>query len=1102
MTHKKNDTVTILIVEDSPVQAEQLAHLLGQHGYATTVTANGREALAALGRSLPTLVISDVVMPELDGYGLCCAIKSDDRLKHLPVMLVTALSDPQDIVRGLECGADNFICKPYDERYLLACIGYILENMELRGKQQTPSGVEIRLGEHKYFITAERQQILDLLISIYEQAIRLNHDLKARDLELEQSYEVLQGLYRIAEGLNRASGEREVAEITLERALELPGIRAGWIFLREGESGFRLAASRNLPPSLSACGALEGDCRCKRMLDSGELAHVTSIIECERMHEAADGANALRHHASVPLWIGGRTVGVMNLAGTDEALYGAVEQSVLYGVGNQVAVALERALLQENLERLVRERTAKLEAEIRERKRIEKEQARLVAIIEATPDMVATGNPDGHATYCNPAGLRMLGFERLEELAAAHYLNVHPEWAKKLVRETGIPHAIAHGSWSGETSLLREGRELPVSQVILAHKGEDGQIEYLTAIMRDISALKENEKRIMRLNRVYAVLSSINTTIVRTRSRQELFDEACRIAVEQGQFRFAWVGLFDAAGANLTPVAKAGFEDGFLGKIVLSARDDTVGCFKLLVQTLREGRLVVSNDIESDPRTRCWREEAARRDYHSMAAFPLRCGAEVVGVLSLYAQEKGFFDPGEMKLLTEIDDDISFGLDHIEKEERLNYLAYYDDLTGLPNRALFYDRMNQLLLAADKKNTLVALLLVNLERMREINEALGRPGGDALLKLVAQRLGGSGMNANHLAHIGAGYFAVALDDIQREADAAHVLEHDIAACLAQPFAVGNNKELRVSAKAGIALFPSDGADADTLFRNADAALKKAKLAGDKYLFYTPELNARVAENLMLENKLRRALERGQLVLHYQPKVDLMTGKISGLEALMRWNDPDTGLVPPVQFIPLLEESGLILEAGQWALEQAAADFRRWQDGGLRPPRIAVNVSVIQLRHKDFVGMVERVLGDAGGLAASLEIEITESMVMHDIEANIRKLQAIRDMGLEIAVDDFGTGYSSLNYLTRLPVNTLKIDRSFIANITGRATDADIVSAIVSLGRSLGLKIIAEGVETEEQKTLLQRLGCDEMQGYLFSRPLPAADMEAMLRREK
>ncbi len=1086
----KNDQVNILIVEDSLTQAEQLVHLLEQRGYTVTATSNGREALAALEHGMPTLVISDVVMPQLDGYGLCKAIKSDDRLKHLPVMLVTALSDPQDIIRGLECGADNFICKPYDERYLLSCIDYLLMNLDLRKKQQVPGGMEIRLGERKHFITAERQQILDLLISIYEQAIHLNHDLKLRDKELEHSNEVLQGLYRIADGLNHAVGEQAVAEITLERALELPGVQAGWIFMREGESGFRLAASRNLPPALAVRGAMEGDCLCRRRFAAGKLDHMTCIMQCERLARANGDAHGLRYHASVPLWIGDRTVGVMNLVGSEEGLFNDAEQNVLYGVGNQVAVALERARLQENLEQLVKERTTALR----------QSESWFRAVFNSQQDAVFVTTPEGKIINANTAVENMFGYS-VEELKgqAMSLLQVDEQHYAKVVEH--VQQSLAQNSVIHfEHRLKRKNGEVfPTEHTFSPLASETGETENIVRVIRDITLRKAHETRIMRLNRVYAVLSSINTTIVRTHNRQELFDEACRIAVEQGQFRFAWIGLFDPDGVDVTPVARAGIEEGYLDKIRLNARADAPDCHKMLVQAVRENTTVICNDIATDPRMVCWREESLRRGYRSMAAFPLRLGAKVAGIFLLYAAEKDLFDTEEMKLLTEIDDDISFGLDHIEKEERLNYLAYYDDLTGLPNRTLFYDRLNQLLFSADKQKTKVALLLINLERVRDINETLGRHGGDAMLKLVAQRLGSDGLNVNHLAHIGAGYFAVALDNIQREADVAHTLEQGIIACLAQPFMVGG-RELRVSAKTGIAFFPSDGADADALFRNADAALKKAKLAGDRYLFYTPELNARVAENLMLENKLRLALEQKQFVLHYQPKVDLKSGKISGLEALMRWNDPDTGLVPPMKFIPLLEETGLILEVGRWALEQAAVDSQRWQANGLKPPRIAVNASAIQLRHKDFVGMVWQVLSSTGGNADNLGIEITESMIMHDIEVNIQKLQAIRDMGVEVAVDDFGTGYSSLSYLTRLPINTLKIDRSFVANMSSKQSDLSIISTIISLGHSLDMKIIAEGVETEEQKNLLRLLKCDEMQGYLFCKPLPSAEIEAMLGR--
>ena len=266
---KMNGKVEILIAEDSPTQAAQLAHLLEQHGYSVTTAANGREALALLDRRKPTLVISDIVMPELDGYGLCRAIKADEKLKDIPVMLVTTLSDPQDVIRGLECGADNFIRKPYDEKTLLSRIDYLLMNLELRKNQKMQMGVEINLGGQKHFISSERQQILDLLISTYEQAVDINNELKLREKELAHSNQVLRGLYRIADGLNQAVSEQEVVELALERALELPGIQAGWIFLREGESGFRLAAARNLPPALEAPGAMEGDCACRSRLISG-----------------------------------------------------------------------------------------------------------------------------------------------------------------------------------------------------------------------------------------------------------------------------------------------------------------------------------------------------------------------------------------------------------------------------------------------------------------------------------------------------------------------------------------------------------------------------------------------------------------------------------------------------------------------------------------------------------------------------------------------------------------------------------------------------------------------------------------------------------------
>jgi len=307
----------------------------------------------------------------------------------------------------------------------------------------------------------------------------------------------------------------------------------------------------------------------------------------------------------------------------------------------------------------------------------------------------------------------------------------------------------------------------------------------------------------------------------------------------------------------------------------------------------------------------------------------------------------------------------------------------------------------------------------------------------------------------------------------------------------------NDTAIHLSVKGGVAIYPVDGENAEALMMSAEAALKRAKVALEPYLYYAPELNAAYANRLLLESKLRRAVEEQQFVLHYQPKVDAHTGRISGLEALLRWNDPERGLIQPLQFIPLLEDTGMILEVGAWILRQAIADLQKLRASGLIPPRIAVNVSAVQLRQKDFPGYVAASVGEKEIATSGLDIEITESVLMDDIEHNVRALQEIRNMGIGVALDDFGTGYSSLNYVARLPASTLKLDQSFVADLPVSPEKLAIVSAVVTLGHALGMKIVAEGVETEEQAGLLRRLKCDELQGYLFSRPLPLGQLEAM-----
>src|SRR5258706_2113732 len=624
-----------------------------------------------------------------------------------------------------------------------------------------------------------------------------------------------------------------------------------------------------------------------------------------------------------------------------------------------------------------------------------------------------------------------------------------------------------------------------------------GVAEDVTEHKRAADEQKQAEDKIRRLNRVYAVLSGINTLIVRVRDRDELFRESCIIAVEAGQFPMAWIGLVDRETSRVKPVAWGGGAEKFLAPAHLSLSANRAAGRGMSGSAISEMKAMIANDIQTDPRTQM-KDQCRERGINSLVFLPLIVENEGIGVLALYASETGFFDDEEMKLLLELASDISYALDHITKEEKLNYLAYYDALTGLANATLFRDRVDQHVHDAGPAQRRLAVMLVDVDRFKAINDSLGRHVGDEILKETGKRLLRFCGDPGRLARVGPDDFAIVMPDVETEQEVARRTEEKLRGCFGEPYRVGDT-ELRISAKVGIAMFPGDGADADTLFRNAEAAVKKAKTSGERYLFYTQQMTERIAERLALESKLRQALEREEFVLHYQPKFDAQTKRIEGVEALIRWQSPELGLVPPMQFIPLLEETGLILEVGAWALGRAVIDHRTWTEQGLPAPRISVNVSAVQLRKRDFVATVEEAIM-AGAIPPGIDLEITESLVMEDIEANMRKLEAVQVLGVSIAIDDFGTGYSSLGYLAKLPVHSLKIDRSFIITMLKDPAIMTLVSTIISMAHSLRLKVVAEGVDAEEQAEELDRLGCDQLQGYLFSKPLPFDEMTALLGR--
>ena len=479
-------------------------------------------------------------------------------------------------------------------------------------------------------------------------------------------------------------------------------------------------------------------------------------------------------------------------------------------------------------------------------------------------------------------------------------------------------------------------------------------------------------------------------------------------------------------------------------------------------------------------------------------SFPLLLGGDALGVLAFSGAARAP-DSELAAMLQSIGSQLAQYLQRTQAEDALRFVATHDSLTGLPNRVMFGQRLDHAISQAKRHDRRLAVLFIDLDRFKVINDTLGHEFGDTLLRDVAQRLMQCVRASDTVARLGGDEFIVLLEEVSAPLFVAGVAQKLIAA-LAQGFALAG-KEYHVSASIGVSTYPDDAQNAPELLKNADIAMYRAKEQGrNTFQFYAAEQNVHTVERLTLESGLRRALERGQLVLYYQPQVDTASGRITGVEALVRWQHPELGLLPPASFIAIAEETGLIVPIGQWVLHAACATQRDWREAGLAPLRMSVNLSPRQFLHEGLKSDIVNIARAAGVDTAELELEITEGMVMQDPERAVKLLRDIRSVGVRIAIDDFGTGHSSLAYLKRFPVDYLKVDRSFIADIPGDRGDAAITQAIIAMAHSLELKVIAEGVETQAQYEFVVAQRCDEYQGYFFSRPLPEPQVRALLGR--
>ena len=708
----------------------------------------------------------------------------------------------------------------------------------------------------------------------------------------------------------------------------------------------------------------------------------------------------------------------------------------------------------------------------------EREQ-RLNGVLNTVADAIITINENGLIQSFNPAAERIFGYgvgeilgQNVKILVPKPHRGKHDSYLKNY-HKTGERKII------GQTNREVEGQrkdgslfpmELSVTEMLL------GNIRLFTGIVRDITVRKNAQQE---LRHAYDLLE------IRVEERtQELTEEIGVRRRAEEKLRLAAEVI-----ANLTEAVvivdkrfRVTAINPAFSEITGYRESDVLGRMPPFYISLKKDKALFE---------RMWKEINTKGRWEGEYWHKKKNGAKIAVRLSV-----SVIADEENKVLqyAAVLTDIS---KRKQDEERIYYQANYDALTELPNRSLFHDRLNLGLSAMSRQDRKLGLMFIDLDGFKLVNDTLGHDIGDLMLQEAAIRLKKCIRSGDTVARLGGDEFTVIMPSLTDPRNAT-MLAQRILDTLAKPFFLQGHESF-ISGSIGVTIFPDDAAGVSDLIKNADAAMYHAKELGKaNFQFFTPEMNAEVKKRLVLKNGLSKALKKGEFQLHYQPKLEIGTNKITGVEALMRWHNADLGLISPVTFIPVLEETGMVVEVGEWALRTACKQHKTWLAQGLPPIRIAVNLSARQLREVSFVPMMEKVLKQSRVSADSLEIEITESMLMTDSAKAVIALDELHDMGLHVAMDDFGTGYSSLSYLKKFPIDTIKIDRSFVADIATDEDDAEIIKTIINMGRTLNRKVVAEGVETKEQLKILKQYQCDEIQGYFFSPPKPSEEITAFL----
>jgi diguanylate cyclase (GGDEF)-like protein/PAS domain S-box-containing protein len=772
-------------------------------------------------------------------------------------------------------------------------------------------------------------------------------------------------------------------------------------------------------------------------------------------------------------------------------------------IGEERAIeALKRGavdyVLKDNLRRLVpairaalREFAATRAKELAE-EMLKRSESRLQDIINTSRDWIWECDQEGRFTFSSPSVLEILGYQHHELLGrrAADYVDS----ADELQMQATFAELTSEEQLSKALTLRwrhKSGRTRWLERSMVALRDANGMLTGVRGIDRDVTLRIAQEVRIRRLNRALRFVSGASSAVMRLRDRGQLLKESCRLAVSVGGYRKATIYLLPVGSNGAQPII-CSFGNTEASGTKWTAAGAMPDGVTPVTQALATGQPVIVGDLAdaNDLGIRVAdRDELLAAGLRACIALPLVMDGTSIGVVELHADEAGVFGDAELALLKQVADNITFSLRYLHSKESAEYLEYFDPLTSLANRSLYVQRLTHAIEDATRKGQRLALLVLDITGLGMINDGLGHHAGDLLLQLVAERLKNVFRDTNLMCRLGGDRFAVMSPDAA--ADAATVLKDQVACVFDAPFQI-HDRELRVSVRAGLAQAPDDDRDAESILQHAQTALEHAKKAGERYLRHRPNMNAKASERLSLINDLRHAVSERNFILNYQPKIEVGSNRVDGVEALLRWPPKRGDAVPPNVFVPMLESLGLIDDVGAWVIVQALAESADWAPSD-EEFRVAVNVSPLQLNREDFADRVLDLVASVARATRRLELEITESTLMADPKRASTSLARLRDAGVAIAIDDFGTGHSSLRVLSGLPVDVLKIDRSFVHDITTNRSHRIIVQTTINLASSLGLKTVAEGVETEEQAALLADLGCRSIQGYLIRRPAGAAE---------